>query len=84
MRSKDMVNWSSPKYYQSGWEKFHQHFGKRKDPKYCKKLKGPHNYVLIEHKDKSFWRFDWEIFTYKCSGCTKQLYRSKPLKEMRV
>lgn len=69
MKGKKVVNWTSPKYYQSGWDKFVRSIpGMRKWQ--CKKLKGNHVFEVKEVSANT-WT-DKALVTYECKGCGKK------------
>ena len=59
--------WGTPKKLQDGYDKMYTGGGK-KNPKVCKKLKGPHDFKLIKDND---W-FLWSYKEYRCTACGKK------------
>jgi len=81
--SKKLINWSTPKAVQQREKKSASTSMpskvNRSTAKWCKKLKGAHNYSEIDGKRKWFW---WTpecgFHLFVCSGCGRHDVRYDP------
>ena len=69
MKGTKIIRWRTPKYIQRLKKSFSS-FPSKKPKKYCRKLKGEHQFELVE-KEWIKWFKEW-MCEYRCVGCRKK------------